>query len=240
MGIIDPTQKEIIEEQKAFLKGKSFKYKFEYFMDYYFKFTLAIIAIIVVVILLIRTYVNRKPAGLYAVFINGVNSPLEQEFADYSGMDTSKERVAYDTTMFIDLNNQSQSVLVSSQKLFALVSAGDADVILGDQIVMEAYSTSSFYSDLRDLYTEEELNALGDKVVWGYLFDANGDATGEMAPLFIDVTDSIVLNANDCFYPITIYLSFSANSKHVERSKQFVDYLFEYEYPGLETEDGGL
>ena len=45
MKLLDPTQKEIINEQKEYLKGKSFKYKLYYYKQYYIVPTIVILAI---------------------------------------------------------------------------------------------------------------------------------------------------------------------------------------------------
>lgn len=225
MGIIDPTQKEIIEEQKAYLKGKSLKYKLSYYAQYYLAGTIAAVIILVVLIMLIKTYIDNKPNALYAVYLNSINTPEVEEFIDYAGIDTSKNQVTYDETISINVDTADQNSYVGVQKLFAIITAKEGDVMLGDFKTMCSYASSSFYMDLRDIYSEAELEALGDRVVWDWIYDDEGNPTSEKAPQYIDISDSKVLYDNLCYAHKELLISFFGNTERIEMGKTFVDYL---------------
>ena len=226
MQFIDPTQKEIMAEQKAFLKGKSFKYKFDYFIEYYLKTTLIIAVALAVVISIIVTVVSQKETACQILFVNSMNTPDSDEYAAYAGIDTKEYEVIFDGGFYIDVELADNTSYVNLQKLVALISAKDAEGIVGDFDTIYGYAASGFYGDLRDYYTEDELKAMGDKVVYYKYVDDEGNYTGETAPLFIDVTDSPLLKNNTCFAQDRVLYAIVINTQRPEQAKKFYEYLY--------------
>ncbi|MCQ2520132.1 MAG: hypothetical protein MJ107_06340 [Lachnospiraceae bacterium] len=224
MGIIDPTQKEIMDEQKAYLKDKGLKYKLAYFKDYYLKGVLIILVFVFIAGSLLKACIDKKPNGIYVIFLNCLNTPDSNEFAAYAGIDTKELLVNYDTSVTISETNDNASY-ISAQKWFAVMAAADDDVMIGDYALMERYEEASFFADLRTIYSEEELAAFGDRVVWGDICDSDGNPTGEKAPFFFEVTDSEVLNTNFCFVQEKVYLGIAPNAPRVDAAKLFVKYI---------------
>ncbi len=226
MKLLDPTQKEIINEQKEYLKGKSFKYKLDYYKQYYLIPTIVIIAVAIGLFSIIRSVVTAKDNAANVLFINAYQAPDAAEFEAYLGIDTKKYQVTYDETIKIIEDAMDNATYVSLQKWIAVIAANDCDVMLGDAPTLNKYEISSFYMDLRDFLSEEELNALGDRVIWGNIYDSDQNPTGETAPLYIDVTDSKVLNDNYCYPEVEkVLYSVAVNTKRPENAKLFLDYL---------------
>lgn len=227
MAIIDPTQKEIMNEQKAFLKGKSFKYKLDYFKQYYLVPTLLILGGILLVFFMIRSIVTAKDTAINVLYINGINLPEEEEFELYAGVDTKEYEVIYDNTIQLHAEAQDTTNYTSIQKWIAVISAKDGDVMIGDYVTMDAYATSSFYMDLRELFTEEEYAALEDRMIWVNIYDDDNNPTGETAPMFIDITDCKIMNEYYTYVGNQAVYSVAANTQRPEICKTYLKYLLE-------------
>ncbi len=228
MPLIDPTQKEIIEEQKAYLKGKSFVYKFKYFVEYYGKETLLILAALTIVVAIIVTVVTKKDTAVNIFLINSMTSPDTEAFASYAGIDTSKEYVSLVGQYILNPSLEDDTSYLNIEKIVAEIAAKDLDGIVGDYESLYNYANSEFFADLRTLYTEEELESLGDKVIWYEFKDDDGNLTGASAPVFIDVTDAPFLHENLCYGDgIQIIYGIIINSPRPETAKSFYSYMYE-------------
>ncbi len=225
MSLIDPTQKEIMEEQKAFLKGKSLKYKLSYFAEYYLKGTIVAIIILICLISLVRTMMNNKDHDLYVLFINSVGNLEASEFEDIAGTNKDKSEIVFDDSLYIDLSANDNASYLSLQKWVALMAAGDCDVMLADFPTMSNYASQGFYMDLREAFSPEELNALGDRVIWSDIYDEDGNPTGETYPSMIDVTDSARLNSVPVFLLDKVVFTIAASTERLDTAKLFFDYI---------------
>ena len=58
-----------IRDSQKMLKGKGFKYKFQYFWEYYRVPTIIILAVIAIVVSIITTMIRNKPASFSVAFI---------------------------------------------------------------------------------------------------------------------------------------------------------------------------
>ena len=226
MHLIDPTQKEIMAEQKEYLKGKGLKYKLEYFAEYYLKTTLIILAFLALIVSIVVTIATKKETKCQAVFINCIKAPDQDEFAAYAGIDTKEYEVIFDGAYYIRVDMADSSSYINLQKLVALITAKDVECIVGDYNTVYGYAASEFYGDLRDFFTGEELSALGDKVIYYYFVDEEGNLPGKTAPLFIDVTDSPILKKNDSFGEDRVLLTFAITTQRPTEARQFFDYLY--------------
>ncbi len=226
MSFIDPTQKEIMEEQKAYLKGKPLKYKLQYFVEYYLKTVLIIGAALAIVITLIVTAVTNKDHDLYVVFINAINVPESDDFETYAGTDTKKTEVIYDHSVYINIENIDQTSYVSIQKWMAVIAAADCDIMIGDYETMENYVSSNYYTDLSAFLSDEQEKTYGDRLIECDVYDDDGEKTGSKAAFLMDVTDAPFLTENATFPQDKVVLAVAVNTKRPERTHQFIDYLF--------------
>ena len=226
MNLIDPTQKEIIEEQKAYLKGKPLKYKLQYFVEYYLKTVLLIGAALAIVITLIVTALTNKDHDLYVVFINAINVPESSDFEAYAGTDARKNEVIYDHSVYIDIENIDQTSYISIQKWMAVIAAADCDIMIGDRKTLENYVSSNYYADLSEFLSDEQKKTYGDRLIECDVYDDDGDKTGSKAAFFMDVTNAPLLTEYATFPQDEVVLAVAVNTKRPERTHQFIDYLF--------------
>ncbi|MCQ2524697.1 MAG: hypothetical protein MJ123_10205 [Lachnospiraceae bacterium] len=215
-----------IKEQQKTLKGKSFKYKWEYFLEYYKWATIAVIIAAIAIFSFIKGVVTAKHDAFYAICVNAITMPSSDAFSEYIEIDTKKEKVVFDTTYSMIDEGGNQNSYLSLQKMVANIAAGTADVIIGDLDVLQTLAPNEFFADLRNYFSEDELNALGDKVIYSQLKDDDGNLIGEEIPLIINVTDSPLLNS----YPFFVYdegFGIIANTSRPERCKKFYNFLYD-------------
>jgi len=170
-----------IRQERAKLKGKGFKAHWDYFWEYYKLPTAAVIFCVILAVSVIRSMVTAKDTGFSAIFINASSMELvgagqgpireiEEEFAAAAGIDTSEYEVSIDPTVYLTPGFPgSQSDYATIMKITTLISARELDVIAADAYYFTYYAKNMTFHDLREVYTQEELDAFGDRV---YYMDA--------------------------------------------------------------------
>ena len=220
-----------IKESQSKLKGKGFKYKFQYFWEYYRVPTAITLFAIIFIGSIIKTAVTAKDSAFEAIMINAVGTPSEEAFAEELEIDTKKYEVNFDSSyMMTGLDSFDQTTYASMQKLVAVVASGSADVVLTPPEYGEHYAKSDMMLDLREVFDESFLESLGDKVIWLKQIDSDtGEPVGEEAPYLIDVSDAKGLRneENLCYATDTVYFGVWVNAKHADSAKKFYDFINE-------------
>ncbi len=157
---------EEIKEQQDKLKGQGFLAHLEYFWDYYKLHTFIVIFVIVLAIVLGRDIMNKKPYAIYALFINcqGMDTQdyLQDGFYEYAGIDRNVEACVCDTSSNYISTTIDSSAVATSEKILALISAGEIDVIVSDESNSMRYAAQGTFRDLRDIYPEDVLKELSE------------------------------------------------------------------------------
>ncbi len=152
-----------IKEQRKKLKGKGFKAHWDYFWEYYKIHTIIAVIVLIFVITLIRDIANNKPYALNALFINNQGSDtqayIQNGFAEYAGIDTNTEAVLVDTSNYLS-NTLDSAAVATSEKIMALLSAKELDVMVADGITLYHYGAQETFIDLREVFSKDELEEL--------------------------------------------------------------------------------
>lgn len=214
-----------IREQRQKLKGKGFKYKFQYFWEYYRWPTLAVIIIIIFLYSMIKNFVTAKDTAFQALFINSSGAIDSEEFSQLIGIDTKKEEVIFDGSYTLNLNSDTydEASYVNMQKVLAMASAKQLDVILSYKDMLEYYGKGEMLTDLRTFFGEEWVEEMGDKVVW---VDIEEDESDELVPVAVNVTDAKKLAEAGCFPYGDCYFGIIGNTPHEDWVKVFYDYIY--------------
>lgn len=220
-----------IKESQSKLKGKGFKYKFQYFWEYYRVATFITIGALILVGSIIKTVVTAKDPAFEAIMINAIGKPSEEAFATELQIDTKKFEVNFDSSyMMSGLDSFDQTTYASMQKLMAVVASASADACLTPPEYGEHYAKSDMFMDLREVYDEKFLESLGDKVIYLKLNDPDTDKpVGEEIPFLIDVSDAKGLKSEEnlCYATDKVYFGIWANAKHVDAAKKFYEFIYE-------------
>ncbi len=216
-----------IKESARSLKGKPFKYKLEYFVQYYGWMTVGIIATVAIVVSVIVTIVTAKDSAFGVLFVNAYNTPDGEAFMEYADIDSDNYEITQDNSNFMNLapDSYNPNTYSTAQKILAVVAAHSADVMIADESVFEYYLRSELYADLREYFSSETLDALGDKVIWGAPVDYDTGIEGEKYPMAIDVTDTPQIAGNVCYALKPVYFMIIVNGDHLDLVTSYYDFL---------------
>lgn len=155
-------KKELKKEKKK-LARMSFGQKIEYIFDYYKFPIIGVVVAVALIVSVVNTWLNNKPLAFYAMFLNGVGTgtvtaseEMEQQFADYAGIDDGATNVVIDTTASFNPNVNSQFSMAENAKIAALFASHDLDAMIIDPGVFTYYALSKAFADLRTVLPEEE------------------------------------------------------------------------------------
>lgn len=148
----------------------------------------------------IYQFVNRKDTAFNAVLLNA--SLLDQmsseqpdfltDFAEKEGIDLNTSDITFDTSIRIVEDSMDEVSVTSTQKLMAYVAANELDSMITDFNSFQKYANSSLFYDLRDILTEEQLQALEpyfyyvDREVVLAIEAANDDLNTDYTPEYPD------------------------------------------------------
>lgn len=158
---------EIREEQKK-VKDMPLSGKIGYIWDYYkLPIIIGIFVVIFIAVFVKDLISNNKPVYLDAVALNTIldydyDSDMATDMAKYAGIDPKEYRVVIDTSMQIDLERNTQIGMASEQKMLALFTAGEIDVMMAPEAVSNFYAAEGAFSDIRTILTDDEIKAFTD------------------------------------------------------------------------------
>lgn len=217
-------------EERAAIKQGTFKQKYQYFKDYYRTPLIIAVLSLALIGVLLYNFMTRKDYAFYAALINCSPYPENEWFADdyasVAGIDTDREAICFDTSLYYVLDSMDQDSLITVQKLDTLVLSGTLDVMLGGGDEFAHYANPLLFTDLREVLTKEQLEKYEPYLY--YVDGAEFDMEGTF-PVAIYVDSSKKLN--DAYYfrnaENGIALGIYANSSHKEYAVSLIDYLME-------------
>ena len=233
MAVMD----EFKEEREA-LKNGTPKQKLAYFWYYYKWHVIISVIIIGMLVSFIYQYVNRKDTVFNAVLLNA--SLLDQ-------MSSEQPDITFDTSIRIVEDSMDETSVTSTQKLMVYVAANELDSMITDFDSFQKYANSSLFYDLRDILTEEQLQALEpyfyyvDRAVVLAIEAANDDLNSDYIPEYSDplhpeemqdpvpvgicLTGCKDLTDNYYFRGDGIVMGIYANAKHADTAVDLAEYL---------------
>jgi hypothetical protein len=151
---------EIRAEQKAALEKMSFKQKVAYYWEYYRFHALIALAVLAVGINIVSFVINQKPYSFYGLMLNAFEldgASLQGAFSDFAGLDEQKTACFIDTQSYLNIDELDQYNIASIQRILALISAGDLDVIVSDGPTFIYLAEGEMLMDLRAVLSAEEI-----------------------------------------------------------------------------------
>ncbi|MBR2276073.1 MAG: hypothetical protein IJ873_08455 [Lachnospiraceae bacterium] len=163
-------EKEIRKEQKEHLKRMNPREKTAYLWTYYKWYLIGFICILGFILFLIRDIsYGSKPSYLNVIVMNASpdfdpKEALIPDLTEYAGIDPKESRINIDTSMYIgDSPGATQITMGSEQKLLALYAAGEADVLIAPESVIEHYLQAGLFMDPSAVLSPEALRKLQAK-----------------------------------------------------------------------------
>lgn len=150
------------KEERAAMKHGTPQQKFSYFVEYYKWHVVAGVVILAFLISVIHHMLTDKDTAFYAAYINvlplGSSEEHIQAFAEYAGIDMDTYELMIDDTLYLSLDTPSQDSMATSQKLMAYLAAGEIDVFLSDETIIQQYAYNESFYDLRDILSQEQID----------------------------------------------------------------------------------
>ena len=122
---------------------------------------------------------------------------------------------------FADVNLAYQENYYTLASIQSLNTNKEIDYILTDQLGLEALIKQQFFLDLRQFFTQEELNALDQRVICARSSEMAADAG---IPIAIDITDLPFVQDNTAT-PDKLYFGIASNSTQFEALRLLWEYL---------------
>ncbi|MCD8336970.1 MAG: hypothetical protein LUD18_06805 [Lachnospiraceae bacterium] len=213
-----------IREESGKLKLLSWKGRLAYVWDYYKPLMVAIIVIICAINLGITIFHNLQMDTVLSVYMVNCNTyyadPEEMvaDYTEYIGGIGDKEEISFDTSVILD-DDDYTSNYAYQMKFTAVISAKMADIVLMDVEKFEEYAGWSYFSDLREVLTDEELEKWSDLLVWL----ENED--GESIPCALDLTNAAKIEGY-MIYSDTVYGGVVVNTEaDIEMIRSFLEWI---------------
>lgn len=214
-------------EAKPDIKNMSTGKKLEYVWDYYRFHILGTIVLVLVFGSIIHHYATLKTAVLDMIFLNAYTAEdAHAPFAEFlieQGYDPNEYEVYLTTSLAYALTEDGyQPDYTTLQAISAMFSTGDVDVFAMPPQVFDEYATAGYTMDLRTVFTDDELAAYSEEIVYSTLSE-----TGEQFPSAFNLKDCNWLEEYG-FYAGDYYMAITVNSDSPELTKEFLLYILEY------------
>jgi hypothetical protein len=236
---VTPTFKELVAD----LKPMTFSQKLDHLWSYYKEWLLIALLIAIVITIAVSSFINANKDYKFKGMM--VNISMSQEGYRYMtddflakiGTGDKNEAVVVDYTNFTDLADptSTEDNYGASLLLIARVSGQMLDYALIDQFALEFYMTQDVFLDLTEFFTPEELERLGDRVIWAQPEpedeeDAADYEEGELDAwaIALDVTDLPFFQDN-CGEEEKVYFTMAGNAPDMEGVRNLLDYIMAWE-----------
>lgn len=227
---VTPTFRELLED----LRPMSFTQKLDHLWTYYKEYLLIVFMVALVVCVTVSGLVNNSKEILFRGMMVNINMSqqgynyLTQDYLQELGGDEDHHKIQMDYTNFTSLADptSTEDNYTRSLLLLARVSGGMLDCALVDQLAFEFYLTQEVYGDLGTMFTQQELEAMGDRVIYAM----QADDTVRW-PVAIDVTE-LKFFKDTAPDNEKIYLILSGNQPNLEACRDFWNYLHAWNAEG--------
>lgn len=217
---------------KENLAAMTFKDKVNHLWTYY-KGTLVILVIVIAACSLVTTAWKNKHTTtlLSGISINVILSEEGKAYVqdDYFATVSQGglEKVQYTEMLQDDFTNTAtmEESYMGLMSLIALSVSEELDYILMDEQVIRNMLAQDIFLDLREFFTEEELEALGDYVIWGQL---GPEDNPQYMPFAVNVEHIPFIAANADNVKDT-YFAVVVNTPRIEELRGFWEYLHQWQ-----------
>ena len=227
--------KVVMGEEKEKIKSMTGEQLWEYFKNYYMRTSLLILVFLIALISIAINYTkNQRQLVLGGMTINieaddDAYTYIDDGYFDYMGYDKHEQRTNVTTEQYIDVNDSDHgtyngTIYRPESSLTAQIAAGDLDFVISDITVMNMLNAYEAFIDLRELLTDEQLETLGDRLL--YMDDENGESHA----IAIDISGTAF---TDRFNVETVnsdvYIGIIANAPNMDNMSGYIDYIINLE-----------
>ena len=234
---VTPTFKELLAD----LKPMTFWEKVDHLWTYYKEYLFVVLLVVIVVAFSVTALLNSSKKTLLSGMLINVSMTqvgynyVTTDYHTYLEATPTWEVVQLDATNFSSLEDPTsmEDNYNKSMMLMARVSGQMLDYALLDKMALEFYATQEVFLDLQEFFTEEEIAAMGDRVIWMRPepeegFTVEDYEPGELDPWIIAVDLSDMPFFRDNCAGETVYFALSGNNPNIEAIRAFLEYLTQW------------
>lgn len=200
----------------------------------YYKETILLTALALIVVIGVGTTVLKPEKELLmgGMCVNTYFSAegeqyLTQGYFDRLQGDPKKQETQLYFRSFGDFSVSPQDY-DAFQGIIAMMAAEKVDYLLMNEECMGPFIGYESLMDLREVFTAEELNQFGTKLRYAQHTDEDGNPTGEMYPIAVEITE--IPFVQDCkSYNQKIFLGFSVNAPNQDSIRDIWEYMLAWE-----------
>lgn len=165
------------------------KQKVRYILDYYKGwFFLAFVALLLLYYIGDMVWQSHQTIDLQGFFVNDEHNlfpakTLSEEFSVFTGTPGS-HRIAFEDSLFVDLESGSEYHAASQSKIVAYTAAKELDFLVAPRELAEYYAASFVLYDLTELLPQELSGAVSGDLVF------MPDGTGQEKACLLDLKQS--------------------------------------------------
>lgn len=230
------TLKEHWEKLKSELKDMTFREKLEHLWEYY-KWVLGVLAgFILIVCTVVAAIISLNTETILAGgIVNVPVSPdgyvyLQEGYYEHAKTEGKRQTVELTNMNFVDPYTTTDQTYAMDimENVAAMIGADVLDYLIYDETALPFFMTPELFTDLRNLFTEEELAAMGNAVIKLEMED------GELIPIAIEISDT---EFYDAYMDVEkrLYISFSIRLPRKEATLDFWQFIKGGETTALET-----
>ena len=219
-----------LKKLKTDLPGMTHKEKLVHIWTYYKWLIPVFLVIVMLVSIVISSVTNLNTVKVMAGISVNVNlsdeaeSYLREDYREVLGLTSKKQKVVFTETYIENLVTASDYMesYYALMSLLALCSNKEVDYLILDEEGVRVLMVQGAFRNLTEVYTEEELDALGDLVVY-----KEDKETKELVPIALNITDTPFIQEKTAANK-NVFFSFVANSPRLEQTKALYQYLLEW------------
>ncbi len=212
-----------VRETLQDLKGMTRKEKIEHIWSYYNLWIIGIILLIVFLIEVGKIAVNARIETVQSGLLLNVTATeeletcLNEDFLAYVGGDPKKQKME---TMFqyYGQTDDAEYAYYTEMSIVARISAQELDYVITDESGFAQLARGDLFLDLRQFFTEDELAAFGDQVLYDTL------ESGQELPVGLQLNGT-EFGRDHLPTELPYYLLFFANSARIDRMDLTLSYL---------------
>lgn len=223
--------KKMPKEQKTPFKDLSFIDKVKYIFGYYKYYALAFIIVAAIIGYTIYAFMqNNYDIACNIVAVDGkitgydtYSDDITKGFSDYLGIDGKDTRVEIDFHYSLIVQPLDQEANISQNKIYILASTGSIDGYMANRDYIDYFSTDVevFLTDLRELFTDDELERIGEENI---IYYTKGDGTS--VPIAVDLSGTKIKTKTDLTIETPCY-GVVVSAENVDNAADFIRYAFD-------------
>ena len=228
----DPTPRENFQEMRKRPRDEFVAYLW----DYYSKPALVVLIVLICIGSFIYDLCTKKEMALYGLMMDCYNlheeTLIENDFIEFAGIDTEKQHVYLMNNL--SMSSEDLQLRKESEELFWVkTAANEVDIITLNTIQFQTYERD-LMQDLREILSEEQLEAIGDAVYYvdmANLIPGSTDPTGFEDPVPVGIDMNRCEKFAEYYMPANngCIMGICVNSEHMNYAVKFVELLFPIE-----------